>query len=367
MITYNKIYYVILLIIIVLVLWLVYDFIQNKAEADNILANIPQPCPIDKSPMIFLSPDLPQTDWGGWWGPRTEEKLPPVATTSPKPNFILTGIIIAPPSATAFILIPTKNNEERVCKVGDKIDDWEVIEIITNEVKIKNSRSGIVESLPLQKQWPNMTTSPNQVNDVIRSLTNAVNIPGIPPELIQKVLDGTEPVEQVNIYIKSAVASLPPPYVKELITKFTDITEDDMPSDNTKLGEYAVNLFRIFEGESSVSSTAVAENVLFTTSVNADNSPISPTIFFKPGDRQIYACFANQGALTGLAKLVHRWTYKNTGVIEKLETRPIDPNAPFNFIWVRKTEGWQVGEYEVELFKTQTLEKIAGGNFSVAP
>lgn len=365
--TYNKIYYLILIIIIGLVCWLVIDFVQNKIEADNALNSISQPNPADKPPWLVAPPSiLPQIDWNIMWGAKIEEVKTSLTPTSLKPNFILTGTLINPPSSRAFILIPTKNNEEKVCKIGDKIDEWEVIEIISDEVKLRNSQSGIEEFIRMQKQWNNPMTTRGGLNDVIQDISKQASVQGISPELVNNFLN--EPREKAEAYIQSAVHALPPVYVKELIKKYTDIPNEDMPADD-KLGDYAKNLFQIFEGESPVSETNTSniQNILFTTSVNADNSPISPTVSFRAGDRQIYACFTNQGALSGLSKLVHRWTNKSTGEIIKLETRPIDANAPFNFIWVRKQDGWQVGEYEVVLFKTQTLEKIATGNFTITP
>jgi len=367
--TYNKIYYLILIIIVGLVSWLVIDFVQNKLQADNILHDLPKPTPTDTSPPVFSPPILPQIDWNIMWASKTEEKLVPVTTTTPKPNFILTGVISDPINLTSFIaliLIPAKNNEERRCRIGDKIDEWEIIEIIPDEVKLKNSQSGTVEPIRIQKPWTNPITAPKQFNEAIKNITGQVNIPGIPPELINNILSGNEPREKVEAYLKSAVASLPPVYVKELIEKFTGISKEDMPADD-KLGEYSTKLFAMFEGGPPISDTLSAENILFATSVNADNSPIAPTNSFKSSDRQIYACFANQGPLTGLSKLVHRWTNKNTGEVIRLETRSINPNTPWNFIWVRMIDSWQVGEYEVQLFKTQTLEKIAIGNFTITP
>ncbi|MFH0889049.1 MAG: hypothetical protein V1871_07580 [Planctomycetota bacterium] len=367
--TYNKIYYLILIVIVGLVSWLVIDFVQNKLQADNILADLPKLTSTGNPSSVFPSPILPQKDWNIMWGAKTEEVKAPLLTTALKPNFILTGTLIEPTSSRALILIPTRNNvpvnEEKVCKVGDKIDEWEIIGIIPDEVKFKNSQSGIVESIRMMKQWTNPITTPQELSKAIKEI-GQVNIPGVSQEVLNNLLSGNEPREKVEAYIQAAVATLPPAYIKELIKNYTDIDITDMPDDN-KLGDYAKNLFGIFNGQSPVSATIVAENILFTTSVNADNSPISPTISFKSGDRQIYACFANQGTLSGLSKLVHRWTNKSTGELIKLETRLIDSNAPFNFIWVRKPDGWQIGEYEVVLFKTQTLEKVAAGNFSIIP
>lgn len=363
MINYKKIYHPIFIIIIIgLVSWLVADFVQNKARADNLLVQIPQPSPYPQPVKIFSQPLLPQVDWSDMWCPTIEETKPPAPLTPPKPNFILTGIIIGPTCSNAFIIAPARSNDEIVCTIGDKIDEWEVIAIASKEVKLRNSQSEILV-LSIQQSW-----STNRLDEVLKILPPGINIPPIPPELKKALEEGSNisvPVEQVKAYIELALKSFGQTYIKTLVKEFTGISEDDMPTDENKLVDYLSNLFRVFRGESPGNSPP--ENIFFTTNVNTDNSPISPTICFKSGDRQIYACFANQGLLAGISKLVHRWTNKNTGEIIKLETRPIDPNTPFNFIWVRKTDGWQVGEYEVELFNTQTSEKVAGGNFIIAP
>ncbi|MFH1231918.1 MAG: hypothetical protein V1709_10535, partial [Planctomycetota bacterium] len=349
------------IIIIGLVSWLLADFVQNKVQVDNASVSILQP-KLSKPVIDFPPPIQPkndQNDWNVIWGYKTEEvKVQP--TTPPKPNFILTGTLIEPTSSKAFILIPTRNNDEIVCIIGDKIDEWEVIAIASKEVKLKNSQSEILV-LRIQQSWSTPSSS-KQIEEVLTKL------PPIPPALKNALEEGgniSVPVEQVKSYIELTVQSFGQAYIKQMVKEFTDIPENDMPTDENKLVDYLSNLFRVYRGESP--GNLPLENILFAANVNADNSPISPMISFKPGDRQIYACFTNQGLLAGISKLIHRWTNKNTGEIIKLETKPIDSNAPFNFIWVRKTDGWQIGEYKVELFNTETVEKIAEGNFSIAP
>jgi len=105
--------------------------------------------------------------------------------------------------------------------------------------------------------------------------------------------------------------------------------------------------------------------IFFTLRVNPDNSPVSPTTIFKSTDQRIYACFQNQGTLKGLTNVICRWTNKTTKEVMKLETKPIDSNAPYNFIWLEKREGWPVGEYAVELFNAKTWVHLAHGTFMV--
>lgn len=104
MINHKKIYYIILIIIIGLACWLVADFVQNKARADNILSDLPKPTPTDNPPPVPPLPILPQNiNWPIMWGAKTEEVKTPPPTTALKPNFILTGIIIGPTCSNAFI------------------------------------------------------------------------------------------------------------------------------------------------------------------------------------------------------------------------------------------------------------------------
>jgi len=191
-----------------------------------------------------------------------------------------------------------------------------------------------------------------------------VNIVGA--DVIRRFGEGKESLEAVEQYIGEMARTLPPAFIRDFIKQNTGLAEDDMPKDDAKLGEYGKNIFRLMQGsQPNIIEGQAIENVSFALRVNADNSPISPTVIFKPNKRRIYACFQNQGTLEGLTKVVTRWTNKTTKEVVKLDTKQIDPNAPFNFIWVEKREGWPTGEYAVELLSTKEFALIAQGMFTV--
>jgi hypothetical protein len=364
----KKIHYIIVMIVIALVAWLVIDFVQNKSKADSILADLPRPITSsDKLPPIIQPQVYPQVDdWSKLFRPKITEVVQPPVTAPQRPNYILTATIIRPdlPAlSTAFILNPTIN-EEKGYKIGDKIYGWEVIEIISEEAKLRNAQGEILH-LRIQKQWPSLQT-PQQFKDIIDKMPVGSGIPNIvPPEILerlQKMMDGQAPEEQVKEYIKVVIPLLPPAQIKDHLAEWFDIPANEIP--DNKLGEYCANLYDVVGGKTVSGS---GENILFSTRVNPDNSAISPTSTFKPSDRRIYACFVNQGALQGLSSLVARWTNINTKQTIHISTKPITKDASFNFIWVEKKEGWAVAEYEVELFKPGTLEKVASGRFSIVP
>jgi tetratricopeptide (TPR) repeat protein len=116
------------------------------------------------------------------------------------------------------------------------------------------------------------------------------------------------------------------------------------------------------------------EPILFSTEVNKDNSPISPSDSFKIGTKRIYASFANSGSLKGFSKLITQWTNTKTKEVVCLDKKTLDPKAKFNYIWVDMNNGWQVGKYKVELFDggiepnlsdSKKWEKISEGEFIV--
>jgi hypothetical protein len=356
-----KLYYLVLMIIVGLVAWLVTDFARNSAEARDIINNINKPAVVQHPPigMVPAPPPFPQGNLDEIFKPRIEVVVapPPVAPTSTF-NYIVTGTIIGPDGPVAFIVNPTKN-EERICRIGDKIDEWEVIAIVLESVTFKD-KNGNIKTIPVQKQWGGAKGGKVELPPEIANIVGA--------DVIRRFSEGKESIEVVEQTIDALVKNLPPAFVRDFIKQNTGLAEDDMPKEDAKLGEYGKNIFRLMQGEqpASVQGQSV-ENVTFTLRVNPDNSPVLAQATFKPGDRRVFACFPNQGALKGLAKVVHRWTNKTTKEVIKLETKPVDPNAPYNFIWVEKREGWSDGEYEVELLKTQTFEKVASGKFNVAP
>ena len=188
----------------------------------------------------------------------------------------------------------------------------------------------------------------------------------IDDDLVKRLLEGGRPTEEIAKDLEKTLQALPPAYVRDMITKLTDLSNEDMPEDDDELSPFAIDLFKVVSGESVRNVVdAPPEIITFSTQVKWDNSPISPTSIFKSTDRRLYACFSNKGELLHLSKVITRWTNKWTNQIEYLSSKPINQDSKINYIWVEKKDGWTLGEYEVELIQTKTLEKVASGTFII--
>jgi len=357
-----KIYYLVLFIIVGLVAWLVTDFTRNSAEARVIIKNTSRRVATGRIPPVDPPPQIqpfPQGNLDEIFKPMVEVVVAPPVVVASTFNYIVTGTIIDPSGPVAFI-VNTVNNGEKICKIGDWVDGWEVIEIAQESVTFKD-RNGNIKTIEVKKQWG------GSMGGKVELPPQIAGIPGA-GDMYKRVLEGKESIEVVEQTIASLVSILPAAFVRDFIKQNTGLTDDDLPKDDAKLGDFGKNLFRLVQGEPPATAQGQQlENITFTLRVNPDNSPIAPQTVFKPGDRRVYACFPNQGSLKGLSKVITRWSNKSTNKVFQLETKPIDPNAPNNFIWVEKREGWPAGEYEVELLNAQTFGKVAGRKFNVVP
>ena len=359
-----KVYYLVLAVIIGLVGWLVADFARNSAEARDIMDNINNPAGNGANQIPPMPPQLAPFPTGNLdeiFKPSVETVVaPPAAATASTFHYIVTGTIIEPNGAIAFIVNPTKN-DERICRVGDNVDDWEVVEIVHESVTFKD-QNGNIMNVQVQKKWGG---SKLERGGKVELPPEIANIPGA-QDFAKRFSEGKETTEAVEQYIDIMAKTLPPAFIREFMKQTVGLADDDMPKDDASLGDFGKNLFRAIQGEQTkpIQGQSV-ENIAFTLRVNPDNSPIAPQSIFKSGDRRVYACFQNQGSLKGLPKVVTRWTNKTTREVIGFGPKPLNPNTAYNFIWWEKKEGWAIGEYEVELLSTQTFQKIGSGSFSI--
>lgn len=248
-------------------------------------------------------------------------------------------------------------------EIGEK--DKEIKTLNDNLTEVSKNEAFLVKSI--KNQSAEIDKKDKTIQELKKKGTktfaiNDASMEKLTKSIAERIVDGDfSEVEDI-------VDSLPPEYIRSFIEKMTGITSKDMPEDDADLAGYFTNIFRLIQGSQPEGGPgALIEDISFTLRVNPDNSPISPTAVFKSADRRIYACFRNQGALEGLAKVVTRWMNKTTKEVMSLGPKPINPNAPYNFVWLEKKDGWAGGEYLVELFDTKTLALIGQGTFMVLP
>jgi uncharacterized protein YerC len=278
---------------------------------------------------------------------------PPIQK-GPETLFILKGIIFDPKNKLlcSAIINYCPLNKEKPYYEGDELYGWTVKIIGKNKVTLINNNSK--EELVLQPASDTSVASSDNSNSPI--LLN--------PENYYQLYKDKRPamsMEEIRQQIKKTMQDLPPEFIYDKIIEYTGISQTEI-STAKKLPEYATDLFMISQGDAIPGD---GEKIGFGTQINPDNTPASPSNNFKTTDTRIYASFPNQGGLTGLSKVIVRWTNTADNSIAYVGTKPINPNSAHNFVYVEKRKGWAKGIYLVELFKVATAEKIAQGRFEI--
>jgi hypothetical protein len=162
--------------------------------------------------------------------------------------------------------------------------------------------------------------------------------------------------------VKSILDKLPPDYLRNKLA-LSDLGLSPEELSNIKPSELIMALAKVGQGEIPQGGASV----YFTTQVNqSDNSPIAATSLFSTKDHKVYACFKNEGALAKLDKVVVYWTNVTKGEVAYWGSQPIDPNTPYNYIWVEEKSGWATGSYLVAIFKNaKDTNCLAQGRFEV--
>lgn len=107
--------------------------------------------------------------------------------------------------------------------------------------------------------------------------------------------------------------------------------------------------------------------LFFSTQVYCyDNSPLDIRASFSPTERKIYACFKNEGTLARLNKVIVYWTNISTGKIIYWGCQYLNPDTPWNYIWVEPQNNWTRGRYLVTLSNSSNKTNcLAQGRFEI--
>ncbi len=290
------------------------------------------------------------------WHPRADEGIEQIFDeVKAKWGLKLSGTIIAPgASAVAFIIDASGN--EGIYSEGESIEHWKIKKIEKDQVVLVDS-AGEEMILKLGAGKATVTTTPSITPLPVEPST--ISRPeSRPPVLVNR--------SELISRVKPLIDTLPAETIFQGIEDITGISRDEIPPD-TNLSEYVTKLMQV--SQDGILREETPSNVValtFCLKVNPDNSAQTPASSFLVSDNRIYACFSNSGGLKGLKKVVTRWTNISTGGnIVYIGNKPINPSASYNYVWVEKQKGWDAGLYQVEIFKTGTLIKIAQGRFQI--
>lgn len=289
-------------------------------------------------------------------------RSPPKNQTFPGPAgaLKLSGIIFDASHLSAAFIINPATGSEGVYYEGDQLTagttNWTIKRIEKKQVILTTSAG---EELVLSLT-PDVTAAASGVINSQPSVKiNPDEFTGykIDPRLIMALPD-----DKVTQEIKNLVKGFPDEFIYQKIAEFTDISQTEI-SHTVKLEDYATKLILAVHGGNFAGG---GEKIIFGTEIKPDNTPVNPSLVFHPQkDRRIYASFANEGALKGLSKVVTRWTNTSDRTIVYVGKTSLTPTSANNYIYVEKKKGWSKGVYLVELFRVDTMEKIAQGRFEI--
>ncbi|MEW6025927.1 MAG: hypothetical protein AB1599_01340 [Planctomycetota bacterium] len=301
-------------------------------------------------------------------------------------EFQMTGALIQEPVKLAFIT-NTTNNYEEVCQEGGFLHSknhgrWTIAAISQDKTVIRQYYpDGSVLKEHTLKLTPKSNTAPVPPEPaVVTVFRPGEKEPGpfkkeaadiTSPSELDKMLENT-PANQVlgiirNIpdsVVESVLNALPQDYIKQKIQDSPlglavteDTYKDRKPADVANILRKVADDYKP-KGE---------KMIVFSTDVNkTDNSPISPTATFGSGTKKIYACFENKGPLAKLDRVIIKWANTYSMEVTYWSAFMINPEAPYNFIFVKPEGNWKPGKYLVTIYKTaHDADPAAYGEFEV--
>ncbi|MFH1228761.1 MAG: hypothetical protein V1701_12775 [Planctomycetota bacterium] len=364
----RKTFQLLIVVIIVLVGYIVLDFVQSRADEklfqEELKSTIQGQVITNETINQGIAKEiLVKMPWPSFEGNTTSKTVSPTEAIV-KSQLRLNGIIIDPPRpATAFIE-DTVSKQSGWYIENERINEWTIIKITADEVTLRND-SGEIARLTIERSWGADLTQ-GVVNIVkgakdIISMASPLNMSDL-ANIIEPMLKKDVPTEQFRPQIKALINTVPRKVIEDQL-QAVGIAPSEIPPD-TDLTDYAMKLLTIGRNEQVATTGAVVE-LSFSLQVNKNNSPMTPTNTFPTGKYRIYTCFPNKDALKGMPKVIIRWNNQTSGETVSMKLHQLDANAPYNFIWLEQKDGWTSGQYEVELFRVNTAEKVASGTYRV--
>jgi uncharacterized protein YoxC len=188
--------------------------------------------------------------------------------------------------------------------------------------------------------------------------------------------------EMFNVYTKSDDIAIIK-FVSILSDKSAQSLLESLPEDYLRRILYQSNLGQAITPEVFDSHTAVAiisnlrkaamdysmqgKNLLtFSTEVNPDNTPVTPTMTFTTNTQRIYACFKNEEPLAKLKTVIVKWVNVTTQEIMYWKCFEIDPKKPYNFVFLSYQDKWIPGAYLISIYKNiEDTSPIGYGKFEI--
>ena len=125
--------------------------------------------------------------------------------------------------------------------------------------------------------------------------------------------------------------------------------------------EFTKNLAKIAFDDGDSPEESQIHDIKFSSSIQNDGRPIMPSNEFHSWDFKIYA--NTSLSQYDNAEYLFRWRKENTLIL--MRTQPFNRNLEWNYMWLRKINGWEEGLYQVTAYALPGLEKLASSSFRI--
>ena len=167
--------------------------------------------------------------------------------------------------------------------------------------------------------------------------------------------------------VRGAIANLGERELRSIVASAASLSAEeldaveDLPAFAERLAEVAMEDIVEPAGE-----VAGEPRVFFTTSPETRNPEAVAQTRFTPQDPRIYAVFSTAAYEQGAVMI--KWYRSDPPRILLFKRYPIRPGAAHGYVWLQPKEGWEPGEYRVDVYAAdEAVTRLARGRYSIAP
>lgn len=169
--------------------------------------------------------------------------------------------------------------------------------------------------------------------------------------------------------LRAAVAQYSDDELLEMIGAYTRLAPHDLPED-VAVAEVAERLADIYYGDSYDRAGNPLDNPGFVGGMEFDvskapaNRVVDPRELFAGTDKRIYASFETGGYEK--REVMVKWSRVDSAEVLIYDKYPIMAGADHNYVWLEQPQGWDVGDYQVEIYSLEdNLSLLARGSYGV--
>ena len=169
--------------------------------------------------------------------------------------------------------------------------------------------------------------------------------------------------------VKEAVEDLSEDELLDLMATYTRLAPDDIPAE-VNVRDFADRLGEIYFGDSFARQDNYLDNpeeaaaMEFATRADSNNQAVEPRQDFQAQEKRIYASFANSDYQE--RDVMVKWSRADSPEVYVYDKYPINTSKDHNYVYLEQPNGWENGDYQVEIYSlADNLSLMARGNYAV--